>query len=89
MSEDALIYIIKRKIVIYMINHGRIAKLEVTITMLANKKIRYFVCFILYTPLIMDLNYITIGLSRYFGAVRLPPQDSERNKEDRWESYCP
>ncbi len=24
-------------------------------------------------------------LSRYFRAVRLPPQDSERSKEDRWE----
>ncbi|AWC28521.1 hypothetical protein CG478_006135 [Bacillus cytotoxicus] len=26
-----------------------------------------------------------IFLSRYFRAVRRPPQDSERSKEDRWE----
>lgn len=33
----------------------------------------------------MNIFNVTVFLSRYFGAVRSPPQDSKRNEEERWE----
>ncbi|WP_440603309.1 hypothetical protein [Bacillus sp. GB_SG_008] len=32
----------------------------------------------------MNIFNVTVFLSRYFWAVRFPPQDSKRNEEERW-----